>query len=315
MSDNRFDTAEYEREQTVPQRAQALLARLAAAETDAPALSAAQQRALYRCALQKAGLDAAAAQTVLLVTEEMPTAPAKNADAAIPAAPHKGRLIRWQRWALGSAAALLVIFGGVTLTTGGLAGTDLAAQEPEVAYSVTADAAPQEKSIGFAEGSAADAPAEYKAEMPSFYGQSIDQATAEDAENNAMCDEAVNDINNSAGENDAAAEMPDPTEDAAEERLDDAGAEALPALTDEMLRSMQVIMVEKRLYYGMGSVLAAPPLDSDYIGIITTTVPGGTLPTRNMQANFACVQAECARYGSGMALLLDGEWVYFAPAG
>ena len=114
------------------QHTAALLARLSGLETETAPLSDAQTDALYRCALQKAGLCATDAPALCTGEAAEQTA----------TAPEKKKLIRWQRLALSAAAALAVIaLGGTALVRGGFGvAMDSAAEQcvPETAMDMTA---------------------------------------------------------------------------------------------------------------------------------------------------------------------------------
>ncbi|MBQ8611175.1 MAG: hypothetical protein IJ412_05625 [Oscillospiraceae bacterium] len=320
-------------------QAQALQARLAALPTDAPPLTRAQQRALYERALQKAGLAENSAQTAAsaanqvtaeAAAETAAAAAEKTSEAAVPAKsrPQRSRLIRWQRWALGTAAALLVVFGGARLLSGGFFSMKLAA--PETAYqsnaSVVTEAEPGDapaELYGALEDAHSYDTASGAAEEPAAHqpAAEIVEETAEETEEELfveveLTDESAVQEKNTAGGGTAQTPDTDRQRDEADSAVIDgsmAEAEQESAVPD--MTQLPVVMVQGRLYYSMGSVLAAEPAEGDLLGSIGSTVPSGTLPQQELQANFPCTGAPCARYGSGIALLLEDGWVYFAPVG
>lgn len=298
-------------------QAQALQARLAALPTDAPPLTQAQQRALYARALQKAGLAADARDP----------APEAAAEAAAGTS-RPQRLIRWQRWALGTAAALLVVFGGARLLSGGFASMKLAAPETagqnEAAYVTDAEPedAPAELYGAFSDAHSLDtAPgAAEEPAAPPHAAEDVEE-TAEETEEELVIEVELTD-GSAAQEQDAAGGdvAPPPDDDRQRNEADSAvndgsRAEAKQESAAPDVAQLPAVMVQGRLYYSMGSVLAAEPAEGDLIGSIGSVVPSGTLPQQELQANFRCMGAPCARYGSGVALLLENGWVYFAPVG
>ena len=55
--------------------------------------------------------------------------------------------------------------------------------------------------------------------------------------------------------------------------------------------------------------------DFPYIGVIESTVDSGQIPDQELQSNFGCIGAEIVFSGSGIAVDIDGSWIYFAPQG
>ena len=321
-------------ENEAARQAQALQARLAALPTDTPPLIREQQHSLYERALQKAGLAESSAQTAAsaakqataeAAAETAAAAAEKTSEAAVPAKsrPQRSRLIRWQRWALGTAAALLVVFGGARLLSGGFFSMKLAA--PETAYQNNASvvteaepgAAPAEL-YGALEDVHSYDTASGAAEEPAAGAV---EETAEETEEELfieveLTDESAVQEKDTAGGGTAQTPDTDRQRDEADSAVNDGSmteAEQESAVPD--MTQLPVVMVQGRLYYSMGSVLAAEPAEGDLIGSIGSTVPSGTLPQQELQANFPCTGAPCARYGSGIALLLEEGWVYFAPVG
>ncbi len=344
------------------ENAAALLQRLAELPTETPPLSAAEQEALYRRALQKLqamdgsaaseeadaardpqamGESAAAAQAASGESahpcpptgEQKTPPPTADAPAAAQAAP-RARRIRWQRWALSAAAALAVVaLSGVALVTGGLrmgASDEAAPQSPEVPMETATTEDTAEYSVAdesFADSSAAitgsgqepGATAPDAEEKPFFGNSGLTDGTTDGSAETGKAD-APDTPAESAPPPDSALQdgfangHRDPTPDSGPIGQPDDGASAPPAAPQTVADAL-VIMVDGHLYFSMGGALAAEPSRQELLGEITSTVPAGTLPRQDGQANFLCSGAPYARFESGMALLLNDEWIYFAPVG
>lgn len=305
---------EQDRKTTEQAEAGALLARLAALETDAAPLSEEQQAALYRRAIEKAGLTGQSAVGDAIDTEE-PTA----AETASP----KKKLIRWQRWALSAAAALAVmVLGTAALVSGGFrmnmgmaeaqysteAAMDMAAPEPretapeveeDSPAEITMDSLTADHAAGIAESSAPDmnAPADEKA---------AEETIAEEP----TVKEPV------SGETGEAIPPEESTEDCIEEcppEEEIIGTDSIPENTTDGSGAELLLLVNGRLYRGTALVLEPSVSSTERLARIAATVAAEELPTADGQANFDAAGAPYLYWRSGLAVLLDGEWRFFEP--
>ena len=307
--------AGFERDKKTTEQAEAgaLLARLAALETDAAPLSEAQQAALYRRAMEKAGLTGQSAVGDAIDTEE-PTA----AETASP----KKKLIRWQRWALSAAAALAVmVLGTAALVSGGFrmnmgmaeaqysteTAMDTAAPEPretapeveeDSPAEITMDSLTADHAAGIAESSAPDmnAPADEKA---------AEETIAEEP----TVKEPV------SGETGEAIPPEESTEDCVEEcppEEEIIGTDSIPG-TAANGSGTELLMVNGQLYRGTALVLEPSVSSTERLARIAATVAAEELPTADGQANFDAAGAPYLYWRSGLAVLLDGEWRFFEP--
>ena len=305
---------EQDRKTTEQAEAGALLARLAALETDTAPLSEAQQAALYRRAMEKAGLTGQSAVGAAIDTEE-PTA----AETASP----KKKLIRWQRWALSAAAALAVmVLGTAALVSGGFrmntgmaeaqysteAAMDTAAPEPretapkaeeESPAEITMDSLTADHAAGIAESSAPDmnAPADEKA---------AEETIAEEP----TVKEPV------SGETGEAIPPEESTEDCVEEcppEEEIIGTDSIPENTTDGSGAELLLLVNGQLYRGTALVLEPSVSSTERLARIASTVAAEELPAAEGQANFDAAGAPYLYWRSGLAVLLDGEWRFFEP--
>ena len=74
-----------------------------------------------------------------------------------------------------------------------------------------------------------------------------------------------------------------------------------------------MINVEGWVYLDTGEAVPAEIDSSAILGKIHTLVEPDEIPTQNGQANFSCVGCEYAWFEDGLVVLIDGEWIYFAP--
>lgn len=305
---------EQDRKTTEQAEAGALLARLAALETDTAPLSEAQQAALYRRAMEKAGLTGQSAVGAAIDAEE-PTA----AETASP----KKKLIRWQRWALSAAAALAVmVLGAAALVSGGFrmnmgmaeaqysteAAMDMAAPEPretapkaeeESPAEITMDSLTADHAAGIAESSAPDmnAPADEKA---------AEETIAEEP----TVKEPV------SGETGEAIPPEESTEDCVEEcppEEEIIGTDSIPENTTDGSGAELLLLVNGQLYRGTALVLEPSVSSTERLARIASTVAAEELPAAEGQANFDAAGAPYLYWRSGLAVLLDGEWRFFEP--
>lgn len=302
-----------------PQAAEALLARLSALETDAPPLDDAQAQALYRRALQKAGLTDAADGAAN--TDGVPAIPAENGQTPVQTAPEKKKPIRWQRWALSAAAVLAVIvLGGRALVQGGFGvAMDTAeaeyqnetAMEPGAAERITeaaaedspAEAAVQEELLSDA------LPPEYAAvtdtEEHTGYSRAEDitESTAPGTAGGKVTNggyDAKEEVSSAADGSTGTAEAPT-AGGAAEETAKDAAA------------AERLLMVNGRLYRATALTVEPSADGGDRTVCIETVIPAGEIPSQNGQANFDAQGAPLVYWRSGVAVLLDDVWVFFEP--
>ena len=305
---------EQDRKTTEQAEAGALLARLAALETDTAPLSEAQQAALYRRAMEKAGLTGQSAVGDAIDTED-PTA----AETASP----KKKLIRWQRWALSAAAALAVmVLGTAALVSGGFrmnmgmaeaqysteAAMDMAAPEPretapkaeeESPAEVTMDSLTADHAAGIAESSAPDMNA------------LADEKAAEEtiAEEPTVKEPA-------SGETGEAIPPEQSTEDCVEEcppEEEIIGTDSIPENMTDGSGAELLLLVNGRLYRGTALVLEPSVSSTERLARIASTVAAEELPAAEGQANFDAAGAPYLYWRSGLAVLLDGEWRFFEP--
>ena len=292
----------------------ALLARLAALETDAAPLSEEQQAALYRRAMEKAGLTGQSAVGDAIDTED-PTA----AETASP----KKKLIRWQRWALSAAAALAVmVLGTAALVSGGFrmnmgmaeaqysteAAMDMASPEPretapkaeeESPAEVTMDSLTADHAAGIAESSAPDMNA------------LADEKAAEEtiAEEPTVKEPA-------SGETGEAIPPEQSTEDCVEEcppEEEIIGTDSIPENMTDGSGAELLLLVNGRLYRGTALVLEPSVSSTERLARIASTVAAEELPAAEGQANFNAAGAPYLYWRSGLAVLLNGEWRFFEP--
>ena len=292
----------------------ALLARLAALETDAAPLSEEQQAALYRRAMEKAGLTGQSAVGDAIDTEE-PTA----AETASP----KKKLIRWQRWALSAAAALAVmVLGAAALVSGGFrmntgmaeaqysteAAMDMAAPEPretapeaeeESPAEIPMDSLTADHAAGIAESNAPDmnAPADEKAAEETI----AEEPTVKEP---------------ASGETGEAIPPEQSTEDCVEEcppEEEIIGTDSIPENTTDGSGAELLLLVNGRLYRGTALVLEPSVSSTERLARIASTVAAEELPAAEGQANFNAAGAPYLYWRSGLAVLLNGEWRFFEP--
>lgn len=295
----------------------ALLARLAALETDAAPLSEEQQAALYRRAMEKACLaeQNAAGDIGDAVGTEEPAA----AETALP----KKKLIRWQRWALSAAAALAVmVLGAAALVSSGFcmntgmaeaqysteAAMDMAAPEPretapkaeeESPAEVTMDSLTADHAAGIAESSAPDMNA------------LADEKAAEEtiAEEPTVKEPA-------SGETGEAIPPEQSTEDCVEEcppEEEIIGTDSIPENMTDGSGAELLLLVNGRLYRGTALVLEPSVSSTERLARIASTVAAEELPAAEGQANFNAAGAPYLYWRSGLAVLLNGEWRFFEP--
>lgn len=300
----------------------ALLARLAALETDAAPLSEERQAALYRRAMEKAGLAGQSA------AGDIGDAAGTEDPAAAETASPKKKLIRWQRWALSAAAALAVmVLGAAALVSGGFrmhtgmaeaqysteAAMDTAAPEPretapkaaeeDSPAEVTMDSLTADHAAGIAESNAPDTDA------------AVDEKTTEEP----IAEEPTVNEPVSGGETGETGETvppEEPTEDSVAECLPEEeiiGTDSTPNTAADGSGAELLLLVNGRLYRGTALVLEPSVSSTERLARIATTVAAEELPAAEGQANFDAAGAPYLYWRSGLAVLLDGEWRFFEP--
>lgn len=73
----------------------------------------------------------------------------------------------------------------------------------------------------------------------------------------------------------------------------------------------QLICVGGELYYSTGEAMPVEMDPSSYLGVITSFVEPGQIPTEEGQTNFGNLGQIYARLGKGLAVMVDHEWVRF----
>ncbi len=342
-------------EAVLPQRdlphgeATALLARLTALETETPPLSEAQQTALYRRALCKAGLaggalvDGATAQAAdvepAAFAAEAVKAELQTEDTAAGAAGtlRKGRSILWQRWALSAAAALAVMaLGGMALVRGGPgASTELAVNDTAMQYSAEAAAdEPMEGAVTQHDADFDALPAETAAEKSA--GEAIlEESVEEDAIVESTFEESFAAASGTDGnigmggisdgladssdkkETDTSTGGPVYGESRAEAPSGNTTAESAFEENSDAAGGSELsgllLMADGRLYRGTALVLQPDFGAGARLDSIADCIEADGVPTEDGQANFAAEGAPFARWRSGLAVLLGDEWRYFEP--
>ncbi len=261
---------------TAARAVNSLAARLAALDTDTPAMTGEELQALYLRAAQKAGVTPAADAAF------MPAAAAGKC---------KKPPIRWQRWALSAAAVLLVMAaGGAGLVLNGGFG---ASSADKAEFQMMDAAAPE---MALAEETA---PEDAKPETP-----------AEAPENGAVTggSSSINYSYAGTGEADGSAEkdtgrglcsgLPRAEEtDGAREELADAAAADWPA----------ALMLDGVIYLMESTPMAGEVDESAIIGY--TVGYTDTWPDTDWQTNFHREGGlTLARVEGGIAVLYEGEW-------
>lgn len=73
----------------------------------------------------------------------------------------------------------------------------------------------------------------------------------------------------------------------------------------------QLICVEGDLYVSTGLEMPVEMDPSSYLGTISSSVEPGQVPTEEGQSNFGNVGEIYARFGEGLAVVINHEWVKF----
>jgi hypothetical protein len=67
------------------------------------------------------------------------------------------------------------------------------------------------------------------------------------------------------------------------------------------------------VYCWSGHAFYRTPDESEYSGRIQSVVPETEKPAENNEANVPCKDAPFVLLDDGIALLLDGQWIFFKP--
>ena len=73
----------------------------------------------------------------------------------------------------------------------------------------------------------------------------------------------------------------------------------------------QLICVGGELYYSTGKEMPVEMDPSSYLGVITSSVEPGQIPTEEGQTNFGSLGQVYAQLGNDLAVMVDHEWVQF----
>ncbi len=331
--------------------AAALLTRLTALETETPPLSDAQAQSLYRRAMKKAGLagqlSAAAAGDAGNADGGGEPAP------VLTASPRKKLVRWQRRALSIAAALTVMVLGGMALVRGGFGmgmefavndtaaqySTEAALDEPTTGEPMEDAAAPRD--ADFDALPTADTPAEAAAEKGTEEAileehaeeDAIVESTAP-AESFAAAESSTNGSTGMGGISDGLADSSDkketdtgtggPVYGESRAEVPSGSTTTESTVTESTFAeesavaggtdvSAMLLMADGRLYRGTALVLqpdfgAGARLDS-----IADCIEADGVPSADGQANFAAEGAPFARWRSGLAVLLDGEWRYFEP--